>query len=424
MDSEVQRALEKQNPLWFGKELDTGIARLQYYPQLLTFLPTKEILLILGARRTGKSTLLYQLISSLNVDPRAILFINMDEPLFQSKADDPKFLGNLIEEYMIQHDDIERFYICLDEVQNYTYWAQTLKTIYDVKKKVKCIATGSTAALLKDAASLRLSGRFFSTIIYPLAFNEYLEFNKLKNITLLKKHIAVQQYLEYGGFPRVVLEYDKNLKQELLKSYFQTIYLKDIIFPHNLRNNKDIFELLFYLLSNISLPFSYNNIAQSLHIAVDTVKEYIYYAEQSYLVYAITKYDLSIRKQFANPRKIYCLDTGLVNSISFKFSENKGRLIENLVGISLIMRGKEIYYHKGGHECDFLVRKNRKIEQAIQVTVSMKDETVRKRELAGLLEAMNNYNLQEGIIITEDEHEILAFENKKIIVVPLHEWLL
>lgn len=423
MEPQLQIALEKQNPWWFKKQYETGIPRLSYYPRLQKYLNTPEILLILGARRTGKSTLLYQLISSLKVSPEAVLFINLDEPLFQSKADDPTFLSMLIEEYLLQHKGIQKYHIFIDEIQNYSYWVQTIKTLHDVNKQLKFILTGSTSVLLKNAVSTRLSGRYFTTTVYPLAYKEYLDFTDTSKPSLLQKRRAVDTYLQFGGFPRVVLEKDLLLKQDILKNYFQTIYLKDIIYPNKIRNNKDVFDLLYFVLSNIGASLSYTNIGKTLNISPDTVKEYLSYAEQSYLIYLVMKYDPSVRKQLANPQKIYCVDTGLVNSVSFKFSENRGRLLENLIFITLIKNQKEVFYHKEISECDFVVREGRKITQAIQVTLSLRDEAVKKRELKGLMEAMDSYNLKEGFIITEAEKETIEVEGKKIHIVPLYEWL-
>lgn len=423
MEPQIQIALEKQNPWWFKKPYDTGIYRLNYYSQLQKYLNTPEILLLLGARRTGKSTLLYQLISTLKVSPEAILFINLDEPLFQSKADDPAFLSTLIEEYLLEHNDIQKYYIFIDEVQNYEYWVQTIKILHDVNKQLKFILTGSTSVHLKNGVSTRLSGRYFTTIVYPLSFQEYLEFSDISKPSLLQKRQAVNTYLQFGGFPRVVLEKDELLKQDILKNYFQTIYLKDIIFPHKVRSNKDVFDLLYFVLSNMGAPFSYTNIGKMLNISPDTVKEYLSYAEQSYLLYIITKYDPSVRKQLANPRKIYGVDTGLVHSVSFKFSENRGRLIENLVFMTLIRNQKEVFYHKETNECDFVIREGRKIIQAIQVTLSLQDESVKKRELKGLLEALNSHKLSEGTIVTETEKGSFEIEGKRVNVIPLYEWL-
>jgi predicted AAA+ superfamily ATPase len=426
MDENAKIALERQNPWWFGKEFDTGIDRLPWYPGITKFMKAREVLLLLGARRTGKSTLVYQIIRNLlnnRIPPEAILFINLDEPLFQSKSKDPMYLTEIIEYYLAQKKSIPAFYLFIDEIQNHDYWVQTIKTLYDTRKNIKIILTGSTSTLLQKEISTRLSGRYFHIIVYPLSFREYLSFKKLQKPATIEKLQYFNDYLEFGAFPRVVLEDDKDLKQELLKNYFQTIYLKDIIYPNNLRNNKDVFDLLYFLISNIGKNFSYSNIAKTLGIAVETVKEYIGCAENSYLIYTLTKYDASVKKQLANPKKIYCLDTGLVNSISFRFSENKGRLIENLVYMSLIKEKKEIYYHRENYECDFLIKEGMKIKHAVQVTLSLKDETSRKREIRGLVEAMDAYNLKEGLIITEKEAEIISLDKKKIVIKPIYEWL-
>jgi len=426
MDENAKIALERQNPWWFGKEFDTGIDRLPWYPGITKYMKAREVLLLLGARRTGKSTLVYQIIRDLldnRIPPEAILFINLDEPLFQSKSKDPIYLTEIIEYYLAQKKSVPAFYLFIDEIQNHDYWVQTIKTLYDTRKNIKIILTGSTSTLLQKEISTRLSGRYFHIIVYPLSFREYLSFKKLQKPATIEKLQYFNDYLEFGAFPRVVLEEDKDLKQELLKNYFQTIYLKDIIYPNNLRNNKDVFDLLYFLISNIGKNFSYSNIAKTLGIAVETVKEYIGCAENSYLIYTLTKYDASVKKQLANPKKIYCLDTGLVNSISFRFSENKGRLIENLVYISLIKEKKEIYYHKENYECDFLIKEGMKIKHAVQVTLSLKDETTRKREIRGLVEAMDVYNLKEGLIITEKEAEIISLDEKKIVIKPIYEWL-
>lgn len=423
MEINIKIALEKQNPWWFEKKFETGIPRLDYYPSVLKYIKTKEILLIIGARRTGKSTLLYQIINELKVNPESILFINLDEPLFQSKAKDPEFLRTLIEEYTLKHKRIKDFYVFVDEVQNYDFWVQTLKTLHDTSQNIKFVLTGSTSTLIESGISTRLSGRHFSTIVYPLSFQEFLIFNDVKKPKTLEKKEYLRLYLKYGAFPRVVLEKDKFLKQEILKNYFQTIYLKDIIYPYKIRNNKDVFDLLYFVLSNTGKPLSYTNIGKILDMAPETVKEYLTYAEQAYLLYSVNKFDYSVKKQLANPKKIYCLDTGLINSLSFQFSENKGRLLENLVFMTLRRKYGGIFYHKNGSECDFVIKEGFKVKQAIQVTVSLKDSAVRKREIKGLLDAMSAYKLKEGLIITEDEKDTINEGNKIIHIIPMYEWL-
>jgi len=426
MDENIKIALEGQNPWWFAKDFETGIDRLLWYPQITKYLKAKEVFLLVGARRTGKSTLAYQIIKKLlnnGTAPENIVFINLDEPLFQSRSKDPAYLTGIIEYYQAQHKLSGTLYLFIDEVQNYDYWVQAIKTMYDTKKNIKIILTGSTSTPLQKEISIRLSGRYFHTIVYPLSFREYQSFNRLEKLTSHEKLHYFNKYLEYGSFPRVVLEEDNDLKQEILKNYFQTIYLKDIIFPNNLRNNRDVFDLLYFIISNVGKTFSYSNIAKALDIAVETVKEYVVCSENSYLIYTLTKYDPSIKKQIANPKKLYCLDTGMVNSISFRFSENKGRLLENLVFMALKRKDIATYYYKGTYECDFIIKKELKITDAIQVTLSLENEDTRKREIRGLIEALNAYGLKEGMILTEKENEIFIQNDKKIVVKPVYEWL-
>lgn len=425
MDELAKIALERQNPWWFEKPFDTGIDRLRWYPKVMKYLGTEEILLLIGARRTGKSTLAYQVIKNLldsNVPPESILFINLDEPLFQSKSKDPTYLTEIIEQHLALKKP-SKLYLFIDEIQNYDYWVQTIKTLHDTSKNIKIILTGSTSSLINKEISTRLSGRYFSITVHPLSFTEYLDFNDVHKPTTIEKLQHFNNYLEFGAYPRVVLENDNELKQEILKNYFQTIYLKDIIYPNNLRNNKDVFDLLYFIISNIAKPFSYSNIAKTLNISAETVKEYLNCSEDSYLTYTLTKFDRSVKKQIINPKKIYCLDTGLVNSISFKFSENRGRLLENLVYMNLKRQNKDIYYHKEHYECDFIIKEGLDITTAIQVTLTLKDESTRKRELRGLIEAMNTHNLDTGLIITENEKDTIIMDDKTITIKPIYEWL-
>ncbi|PXF61550.1 MAG: AAA+ family ATPase [Candidatus Methanogaster sp.] len=426
MDENARIALERQNPWWFGKEFETGINRLQSHPRLRRYMEAGEILLLVGARRTGKSTLVYQIIKDLlqrGTPPEAILFVNLDEPLFQSRSKDPAHLTGLINHHLAQHSQELRFYVFLDEIQSQYYWVQAVKTLHDVRKDIKIVLTDSTSTLLQSEISTKLSGRYFHITVYPLSFAEYLNFKHVRRPTTIEMIRHFGDYLEYGAFPRVVLEDDRDLKRKILKNYFQTIYLKDIIYPNNIRNNKDVFDLLYFAISNVGKSFSYSSIGKTLGIASETVKEYLWYAESSYLLYTLTKYDVSVKKQIANPKKLYCLDTGLVNSVSFKFSENRGRLLENLVCTVLRRENKEIYYHKGNYECDFLIRDGLKVTCALQVTLSLQDDATRKREMRGLLEAMKAHNLDKGTIISEKESDVLAMGDKTIRIDPIYKWL-
>ena len=225
--------------------------------------------------RAGRgSRRLYQIISSLlrsGVPGRAILFITLDEPLLLSMADDPWLVRQIVEDHLARHPGIERLYLCIDEIQHYPFWVPTIKTLYDTKSTVKCILTGSTSSLLRQESSSRISGRYFSCTVYPLSFPEFLRIQGIFNPTIIEKRQHFEVYLRYGGFPRVVLEKDENLKAQILKNYYETIYLKDIIYPNKVRKNSEVTDLLYYLISNAGNAVSYNQLARTLSIAPDTV---------------------------------------------------------------------------------------------------------------------------------------------------------
>ena len=426
MDERLQIALESQNPWWFGKEFETGVERLSFFPLLKQYLDAPEVLLLVGARRTGKSTLVYQIISSLlrrGVPGRAILFITMDEPLLLSMADDPWLIRRIVEDHLARHPELERLYLCIDEVQHYPAWVPTIKTLYDTTSRVKCILTGSTSSLLRQESSRLLSGRCFSCYVYPLSFPEFLRFQGILNPTIIEKRHHFETYLKYGGFPRVVLEKDRDLKIQILKNYYETIYLKDIIYPNSLRKNSEIVDLLYYLISNAGNATSYNQIARTLNIAPDTVREYIEYAENAFLLYPLMKFDYSAKKQVANPKKIYFVDPGLINAVAFAFSENRGRLLENIVFIALMKKYGDIFYHRDRYECDFLVRSGRTIVLAIQVTQSLQDDVTRHREIRGLVEAMDAHGLDEGTVVTASESAETTVDGRRVHIVSIAEWL-
>jgi predicted AAA+ superfamily ATPase len=155
-----------------------------------------------------------------------------------------------------------------------------------------------------------------------------------------------------------------------------------------------------------------------------TVKKYMGFLADSYLVFQTNKFDYSVSAQLLNPKKSYFIDNGLVRRVGFSFSDNLGHLLENLVFIELKRCGKEVYYHNKGQECDFVIKEGKSITAAIQVTYTMQNDKTRKREIDGLIDAMNAYNLQSGLIITDDMEEEFTENGKTIKIIPAWKWLL
>ncbi|NLL10905.1 MAG: ATP-binding protein [Methanomicrobiales archaeon] len=425
MDRKIQKVLERQNPWWFGRTYETGHNRLSSYPELIRYLDAREILLIQGVRRSGKSTLMFQMIEYLishDTDPGSILYINLDEPLFTGWMRDPGFLNELIEEYL-EKNNKHQCYLFIDEIQNYEEWVGAVKVSYDINHQIKWILTGSTSSLLKRNLATKISGRYLSITVYPLSFKEYLSFLGETRISITRKNHHFENYLKYGGFPRIAMESDTSLRHDLLTSYYETIYLKDIMMAHNIRNPAYLVDLLYYLISNTGNLFSYKRLGEQIGISTDTVREYIDCALDAYLLYPVLKYDPSVKKQLYNMKKLYCIDTGLVNAVSFKFSENAGKILENYVFTTLIRRKESsVFYHQLRYECDFLIQENHRIVGAIQVCISTKDPDVRKREIRGLIDAMESHPGAVGYILTMNESERFEVNDKIIQVMPAYEY--
>ena len=140
---------------------------------------------------------------------------------------------------------------------------------------------------------------------------------------------------------------------------------------NNLTNEKEILELVYYLASNISRLSSFNSLAKTIGVKnASTVSNYVQFIQGTYLIFQVSKLDYSLKKQMQNPKKTYFIDQALVTKLGFLFSEEKGRLLENIVFIELKIRGEEVYYFSGKNECDFLIRRGIQITSAIQVCYS------------------------------------------------------
>ena len=164
--------------------------------------------------------------------------------------------------------------------------------------------------------------------------------------------------------------------------------------------------------------------SEGIKTSKDTLYKFTKYLVDIFLLFYVSKYDVSVKKQEINTKKVYCIDNGLINAISFKFSKDKGRLLENIVFLNLRRLENEIFYHKNKFECDFLIKKEDKITQAIQVCFDLGDESTKEREIKGLTEAMNEHKLKKGILLNYDEEYEINFKSKTIYIIPVWKWLL
>ncbi len=428
--------LLNQNIHWEGGHYPTGIER-EKKADVEEFLDTKYIQIIAGPRRAGKTYVLYQLMESLLkvVEYENVLYANLDDPSYTPLKIAGNHLGDVYDDYIKLKNPEGRVYLFLDEVQSIPEWERWVKSVYDSEKDVKFILTGSNASLLSSELSTLLSGREVNFEVYPFDFFEFLrardveviredEVDKTYQSNYSKKGSLrhhINEILKYGSFPEPIFLEDR-LKEIILERYYEAMIYRDVI--PRVRNPEEIEELAYYLATNISNLFSYNSAAQDMDISPTSVKKYMNYFEQAYLFFTVPKFSFSVKKQLKNPKKVYCVDPGLRNIAGFKFSRDAGRLAENLVFLDLIRRGKKVYYYKEKKEVDFVVKSKEGIEQLIQSSWDMREEKTREREITGLIEAMEYFGLEEGVITTDDHFAKEEIDGKKIHFVPLWTWLL
>ncbi len=421
MEEEILRALYDWNP-WLEGEFPQELSGFSRSYALDPYLQIPEIKVLEGARRVGKSTLLYQVIEKRLKLDSCVLYINFEDETLKKHT-----LNEIIEAYRAVAPVKNLF---IDEIQNCNDWISFIRKSYDRKEIPQIWISGSNSSFIKKEFATLLTGRNITIKVFPLSFKEYLDFKFVKNVrgslsskakALIKSHFM--QYLEVGAFPAVVLR--PVLQKELLISYFEDFIYKDIASRHEVNLIK-IKELGIYLATNSAKTFSYRGCATALGVHPSTVMDYCSYFYEIFLFSELYKFDYSLKSQIGSDKKIYIADVGLAGAISFRFSEDHGRILETMVHNELKRRNQEIYFHKQKHECDFLVKKELKISQAIQVTKTLQDPEVKKREFSGLLEAMEEHHLSEGTILTLDEEgmEEIQEGNKLITIIPIWKWFL
>ncbi len=379
------------------------------------YLKTKQICVISGIRRSGKSTLLAQFSKKF----KNFYFINFD---------DERLVNFTIEDFrtlmLVFQERYKSKVIFLDEIQNVKGWEKFVRRIYEEGYKV--FVTGSNAKLLSSELATHLTGRYIKLELYPFSFKEFLQFSKIdyqKKTSANKAKIfkEFKKYLKEGGFP----EYLKFNDTEYLKRVYDDILYKDLLVRFKVKEVKAFRQLASFLFTNFTKEISYNSLKNILGFKSSTsVKNYIEFMQESFLIFELYKYDFSLKKQFVSDKKIFNIDNGLRNAVAFYFSEDRGRLLENLVFIELKRRGQEVYYYKNKGECDFIVRDKSKIVSVIQVSQIIEKNLNEDREINGLMEAMAQFKLKEGIILTENQEQTIRKDKVVIRLIPVWQWLL
>lgn len=385
---------------------------------------------IVGPRRAGKTYLMFSIIK--NLTKKSTIYINFENRRLLPLKEE--YFNDIIEfihaEQLLKKN--KKIYLFLDEVQRISGWERFVRSIYDeFKGKIKIFVSGSSANLLSQDYSQLLTGRHLSTVVLPLSFREFLAFKDLKvedkimtekQESLIKKHL--KEYLEYGGFPEVVLG---SQKESMLSQLFSDIVSRDILSRTEIRNENVMEELSNYCAANVSNLLSFGKMtryfkSRGIKISTPTLIEYFRHMKNAFLFFDNLIFSYKIKDQLQYPRKIYCVDSGFAN---LSGAENMGRICENTVAVELLRRRADTYYWKSRsqEEVDFIIREKRKIA-AIQVCFNPEAEDTRKREVKSLGKCMEEFKLKDAVVITFDYENVEMRNNKKIKYVPLWKYLL
>ena len=418
--------------LWGGRKWD-AIPREGYLLEIERKLSSGAVALI-GTRRAGKTTLAGLFLRRAVKNghpPEGTLYVNLEDPRFSPYLS-PEFLEDVFSAYRTYVYDGENPLVVLDEVQNVPGWEKWVRKVLDLGE-ARVMVTGSTSSLLRSELSTLLTGRVLPVEVYPLSFPEFLTFKGISRDmkALLGKKRRVEaltrEYLEFGGFPQVVLTEDEVLKLELLRELFDGIVLRDIAYRHGFRDARAVEIVAELALSRFSSLVSASRLRNELagilgrKVSPNFVDNVLDAMDEAYLSFRVPVLSPKVKDAMRYPKKMYAIDTGIANVVGIRFTENIGRLAENAVARHLRQRFREVYYYRGKGEVDFIVKGGLKVTRAIQVTWNI-DESW-EREVEGLLEAMDVFGLKEGTIVTGWRSCEERFGEKTVKCVPLWRFL-
>lgn len=365
---------------------------------------TTHALIVSGIRRCGKSTLLQQVNKTFSGNS---VYLNFEDPRLAG-FDLSDF--NRLHEITVKEGTLAYFF---DEIQNIDKWESFIR--FRLDEGYRIFITGSNASMLSKELGTKLTGRHITKELFPFSYSEYLEFTGQKTSA-----VSSVKYMKSGGFP----EYLKTGLPEVLMHAFNDIVVRDIALRYNLKNTSVIQQLAVWLVSNTGKPITGNSLRKIFQIgSSSSMMDYLSYFVDAYLFFFIPKFSYSHKSQLVNPKKVYCIDNGLIEINSVSFNEDNGRLLENMVFMHLRRQTCEIFYYADKKECDFVVFQNGKLQGLYQVCWQL-DQNNMDREISGLLEAMKYFGINTAYLITHDQSDNFAFDEKTIIAKPFHEWAL
>jgi len=383
------------------------------------------IKIITGPRRAGKSVSAFLMLKN-----KEFAYLNFDDENLLKTDNYDKILQALFEVYPGSK------YIFFDEIQNLDNWEIFVNKLQ--RRGYNLILTGSNAKLLSRELSTSLTGRYIPVEIFPFSFKEFIKTqdfvgNSMKELGIPENLgnllSLLEKYLLNGGFPDVII---KKLEPSIyLETLSDSILFKDVVKRYKVKYSQKIYELNNYLRSNFASEYSFLKLKKILDFrSTTTLQNYLSYIEEAYLVFILNRFSFKIKEQINAPKKIYIVDNGFCSLVSSRFSQDFGKLMENVVFIENLRKGfrvnLDLFYYRTRNrkEIDFLVKKGIAVSQLIQVCYRTDKLETKEREIKALIEASEELSCNDLLIITWDYETLDIFKGKEIKFVPLWKWLL
>lgn len=392
---------------------------------------------VIGMRRTGKTWFCYQKMEQLLADgceKERLVYLNFeDERLLPFSAADFQLITEC---YYRKYPAFKnkRCYLFLDEVQRIEGWDMFVRRLLDTEELTICV-TGSSSKLLSTEIATSLRGRSLATEIFPFSFREYLEYRGVKLAKSdrygSKLRATLQSeiggYLKIGGFPEVQND-DDELRRQVLRNYVDVVILRDVVERHLVGNVLALRALIKQIMSAPATRFSVNKFyntlkSQGIACSKNDLYSFMDYLTDAFLVYQVPTHARSERVRRVNPQKVYAVDTGLLEAMSSRMTEDRGAILENMVYLHLRRKGlaPEYYLTSDGAEVDFVILDGTRQRRLIQVCWDIRDKQTKQRELSALSSAMKELGVKQGTIVTWMDE---GHEDRGIEIVPAWKWLL
>lgn len=377
---------------------------------------------VIGVRRSGKSTMCRKVLREANVKAAYVNFD--DERLAKTQTSD---LNNILEALYIVYGDFQ--YLFLDEVQNIEGWPLFVNRL--LRQKMHLIVTGSNAKLLSNELTTHLTGRHHKITLFPFSFEEYAHMKQLDTQALTTKGQAavkreLNTYLMNGGLPELLIEKDS---QGYIMALLEAIIKRDITLRFKVRYPEVLQRLATYLIDNFAQEYNATTIAELLGVSDHTIDTYCGYLQEAFLLLALKKFSYKSRERIRDS-KIYVIDNAFISNRTNTFStENLGWRLENAIYIELLHRASKrfadvFYYRDRTFEVDFIVAKDGVVEELYQVCYDITNEKTRKREVNSLLQGATKFHCSNLTILTFDEQETITEGDYTIQVKSASQWLL